>query len=518
MDTSGDLTRWATSRGGVSAVHDDDANISGLAAARKLSESSDQPIIMSWNGPSDPENPFNWSIWKKRTVTFLALLATFTTLFDGTIITAAHEAINSEFGISDAHFPNSYWPVATWALGGAASVLVILPMMEDFGVRSGFLGTYVVFICFIIPQALAQSFTALCICRFFAGACVSVLANTSAGVISNIWDGDIARTIPISLYILAYLSGASLGAVLGGAIIQSLNWRWIGYIQLIVYGALFPIYFAFFAESRGDVLLQKRHRKITGVRTTTISWSKVTQLLQKLSLSVRRPLYMLVTEPVVFFMALWSAFTVGMIFLATQSVEQVFRGLYGWSIPQACYVQAAIVLGQCAAWPTVLISRKMFARSALHNKDKPGAYLPEARLYVSIPGSFICLAGGLFIYAWTSFSSLPWIAPAVGIFLIGAGSTIVLTALTDYTVDSYSQYAGSAVAAIVLGENVFSAFLPLATQSMYERLGFNWAGTLLGFVGLTLSFVPVLLVIWGKKIRARSRFMMAPLAAEEASK
>jgi len=196
-----------------------------------------------------------------------------------------------------------------------------------------------------------------------------------------------------------------------------------------------------------------------------------------------------------------------MIFLSTQSVEQVFRGLYDWTIPQACYVQSAIVLGQCCGWPTVLLSRRLFINSASRNEEKPGTYIPEARLYVSIAGSFIGLSGGLFIYAWTSFQSLPWIAPAVGTFLIGAGTTIVMTALTDYVVDAYSQYAGSAVAAVILGENLVSAFLPLATQDMYERLGFNWAGTLLGFVALVLSCVPVLFVIWGKNIRARSQFM-----------
>ena len=493
----------------ITPTHTEDATVSDSKPGRKASESSGSQVDISWDGPNDLENPFNWSIWKKRTVTLLALVATFTTLINGTIITAAHEAINEEFGVSDVAFPNSYWPVATWALGGAASVLIILPLMEDFGVRVGFLGTYFVFICFVIPQALAQTFATLCVCRFFAGACVAVLANTSAGVIGNIWDGDVARTIPVSLYILAYLTGSSIGPVLGGAIIQSLDWRWIGYIQLIIYSALFPIYFVFFQESRGEVILLRRQRKLVGKLATESSALKRKNLLFKLRRSVQRPLYMLVTEPVVFFITLWSAFTVGMIYMSTQSVEQVFRGLYGWTIPPACYVQSAIVLGQCCGWPTVFISRWLFINSASRNEEKPGAYIPESRLYVSIAGSFICLSGGLFVYAWTSFDYLPWIAPATGIFLVGAGTTIVVNALADYAIDAYSEYAGSAVAAIILGENLFSAFLPLATQSMYVRLGFNWASTLMGFIGLALSCVPVMFVVWGKDIRARSKFMSA---------
>lgn len=484
--------------------------------SRQPSHAKGDSTQNSWDGPDDPDNPFNWSIWKKRFITFLAVLATFTTLIDGTIITAAHEAIGEEFGVSDATFPNSYWPVATWAMGGAISVLVILPVMEDFGVRIGFLGTWLVYLCFLIPTAVSQSFAALCVTRFFVGACVSVLANTSAGVISNIWEDEVTRSIPVSLYILAYLTGTSIGPAVGGAIISSLHWRWIGYIQLIFYGALFPVYFIFFSETRGDVILLKRQQKQSksaGPAGSHLHAPETTlttaQLLSKLRISVQRPLYMLFTEPVVFFVTLWSAFTVGTIYMATQSVEQVFVGLYGWSIPPACYVQSAIVLGQLFGFPFTLISRHYFIASSATNTEHPGTYLPESRLYVSIPGSFIFLTGGLFVYAWTSFSSLPWIAPSVGIFMIGAGTTIIMDALASYIVDGYAAYAGSAIAAVILGENIFSAFLPLATQSMYENLGYNWASTLLGFVALALSFVPVVFVWKGRVLRERSKFMVS---------
>jgi len=80
-------------------------------------------------------------------------------------------------------------------------------------------------------------------------------------------------------------------------------------------------------------------------------------------------------------------------------------------------------------------------------------------------------------------------------------------AIADYVIDAYAKYAGSAVAAIVLGENLFSAFLPLAAQSMYSNLGPRWASSLLGFLALALSFAPVCILFWGQKLRERSVFM-----------
>ena len=45
---------------------------------------------------------------------------------------------------------------------------------------------------------------------------------------------------------------------------------------------------------------------------------------------------------------------------------------------------------------------------------------------------------------------------------------------------------------------------------MFDALGVNWAGTLLGFVALLLVPIPVVFWRYGAKIRARSKF--APTA------
>ncbi|KEF53616.1 uncharacterized protein A1O9_10591 [Exophiala aquamarina CBS 119918] len=473
---------------------------------------------LDWRSSEDSDNPYNWTSKKKWMTTIIAVLATFTTLLNGTIITVAHEAINEEFGVSDATFPNSYWPVTSWALGGAIFSLVVLPLMEDFGVRFGFLTTYGVFICFVVPQGVARNFATLIISRFFTGGCVSILANTSASVIGNIWEGERGRTIPMALYVTAYLTGSSMGPIIGGVIFQSLSWRWISYIQLVWYGCLAPIYYYFFDESRGSVILEKREKKGMSVEeeSLTVAQPPGRTLFRKLSKSVRRPIYMLMTEPVVFVFTIWSAFMVGTVYLFTQSVELVFAGLYGWTASQAGYVQAAVVMGECIGFLGALISAKFYFASASRNQEAPGSPIPEARLYMSLIGSFVGVTGGMFVYGWTSYASLPWIAPAIGLAMVGFGTNVVVIAIADYVVDAYSKYAGSAVAAIVLGENIFAAFLPLAAQNMYQVLGFQWASTVLGFLSLVLSFAPVVIVVYGRRIRARSPFMKEAIIVKTA--
>ncbi|EXJ67449.1 uncharacterized protein A1O5_09462 [Cladophialophora psammophila CBS 110553] len=465
--------------------------------------------IIDWYGPDDPENPYNWSLRKKWTITAVAIMATFTTILNGTMITVAHAAINDEFHVSDARFPHSYWPVTSWALGGALCGLVVLPLMEDFGVRPAFLTIYAVFICFIIPQAVAHNFATLIISRFFSGGCVSVLSNTAAALIGNIWEGDRARTIPLSLFVMLYLAGSSMGPVIAGVIFENLSWRWISYMQLIWYGALFPIYVFFFQESRGTIILQKRALRLqkAGVPVRGPHDGNHLSLPRKLVRSTKRPLRMLFAEPVLFVFTLWSAFMLGTVYVFTQSVEQVFAGLYGWTASQAGYVQAAVVIGEFVGWTGVLINAKLYYASVSRNTEVPGTPIPEARLYVSVVGSFVGVAGGMFVYGWTAYPSVPWIAPAIGLAMVGYGVNVVVVAIADYVVDAYAKYAGSACAAVVLGENLFSAFLPLAAQSMYTKLGFQWASSLLGFMALVLSFAPVAILLIGRRLRERSPFM-----------
>ncbi|KAJ5340704.1 hypothetical protein N7541_009828 [Penicillium brevicompactum] len=475
-----------------------------------VSEDDTKPL--SWDGDHDPENPYNWPVGRKWALTCLAAFATFLSMMNGTIITVAHFEISEVFSVTETSFPNSYWPVTTWASGGACSALFILPLAEEFGTRPVFLSTYLLFLCFLVPQAVAQNFATLVVTRFFAGGCVAILANTAAGVVGNIWSTDWARSVPISLYILGYMAGSSMGPVMGAAVFEHLGWRWVGYIQLIWFGALFPIYFFFMYESRGSAILARRVRttnkrkEMEHVEFKNERASSVTKVREFLHISTR-PVVLFSTEPVLFVSTVWSAFTVGTLFLFTQSVEQVFMDLYDWNVSQTGYVQCSVVIGECLGWGLNFISRKLYFSSASRNTEVPGAPIPEARLYMAVLGGVFGISGGMFIYAWTSYPDIPWIAPALSLALVGAGSVLVVTGVSDYVVDAYSDYAGSAMGAVAGGENIFSAFLPLATMSMYRELGLQWASTLLALISLVLSLVPTLMFFWGKEIRARKPFM-----------
>lgn len=122
------------------------------AEARNNSEDPHELSHGGWNGLDDPSNPRNFTATRKWTITSAALLATLLIPMNGTSITAATPRIISEFNISNELFPNSYWTVFSWTLGGAAFLVVGISIMEDVGVRRSFLVLYAFFMLMIVPQ------------------------------------------------------------------------------------------------------------------------------------------------------------------------------------------------------------------------------------------------------------------------------------------------------------------------------------------------------------------------------
>jgi MFS family permease len=194
---------------------------------KRTTNDDDESSTHGWTDPNDPALPYNWPSSRKWTVTLIALLGTLIVPWNGTSITVAAREINRDFSISDDPFPHSYWAVTSWSLGGAVSIIFLLPLLEDFGVRTGHLVSYVVFLLFIIPQALARNFATLVVTRFFSGGCVALIANSCASIIPDLWRDERGRSLPVSIYIFFYIAGSTLGPPLFAGVVQNIgDWRW----------------------------------------------------------------------------------------------------------------------------------------------------------------------------------------------------------------------------------------------------------------------------------------------------
>ncbi|KAB2577677.1 putative MFS-type transporter [Lasiodiplodia theobromae] len=532
--------------------------------------------IITWDGPDDPENPFNWPSSKKWRVTVLACSITFLSGISGTALAPTAPLLTSTFHLApDATrtIPPTYYPIFAWTLSAGVIPLLLLPLMETYyGVRTPYLLCVLTLALSTIPQALAPgsgsgsgdgdgdgdgnggAYPLLIAIRILTGGAAGVLQNVTGGIVGDVWAGPRARSKPVALYIWALVGGLMAGPVVGGGTVWGANvnidderasigqgglsWRYVCWEQLAIYAALVPLAYLLLPETRGSIILARRAaavRKATGdpsVRAEGEEGDGGVSLAELLKDAVGRPLRMLTTEPLVACSTLWSAFCFGNALLFTQSIPRVYGELYGWESWRAGVVQAGLLVGvtlglvvgapvQDALYYTTSSLRKKNQQQHQSTDDdsengnnegglehKEEHFTPEARLYLAIPASFLCLSGGLFLYAWTSSPHIHWLAPTSGLVLVGAGIFTVVTAASNYVEDAYSRYAASALAGVAFGENMTGAFLPLAEQPLYTNLGsLRWASCLLAFVAVALSFAPVVMVWKGEAIRKRSPFI-----------
>ncbi|KAF9889531.1 hypothetical protein FE257_007241 [Aspergillus nanangensis] len=468
--------------------------------------------LHDWNGPNDPDNPFNWSTKYKWTLTITICIISILTGLPAGSYGAGGDWIAAEFHVQNVPFPNITWATVSWNMGAAFWPLIFVPLTESSGRMPGYFVAYFILVVSLFPSAFAQNFATLVVTRFFGGGASSVAINIVGGSISDVWRGDRARSLPMSLFGLTSVIGIALGPFMGSAI-QSIHkkdpWRWIFYIQIIYNAALIPVFWLLIYETRADVILAKRAKKLrheTGRLIYAESELNHTSVWKLLEVSFERPMRMLFTEPVVAFFTLWISFAWGILFLFFSSVVQTFSTNYGMNTLQTGCIQLAISVGALIGTLVNPVQDWIYLRTATKNREKPGRPIPEARLYTSIPGS-ILFTGGLFWYGWASQPDVHWIVPTIGIGVTGLGIYSIYMAVVNYLTDSYEKYAASALSAASLGRNTFGAFLPLASYQLFANLGYGWAGSLLGFIGLALSVVPVVLVIKGPAIRRRSPFM-----------
>lgn len=203
--------------------------------------------------------------------------------------------------------------------------MVLAPFSELNGRRPIFLITGFLFFVFVICSAVTRSFAGMLIARFLTGCAGSTFSTMVGGVVSDIYIAS-DRNAPMTLFTAGALFGTGIGPLVSGFVAQHISWRWIFYILSIIIFVLAVALLLVFKETRGPVLLSRKAHKLNqwyeareaagyfhfvadlndGEKETTrrIRWKvkadeERASLWQMIRISLVRPFYMLVTEPVV---------------------------------------------------------------------------------------------------------------------------------------------------------------------------------------------------------------------------
>lgn len=166
---------------------------------------------------------------RQRLVLWIAILASFVTFLDGSIITVALPAMGREFG---GGLVLQQWVVDAYLITLGALILVAGSLSDKFGrariLRIGLLG----FAVTSVLCALASSGLVLIVARALQGIAAALLVPSSLALILSTFSGQ-AQGRAIGAW-TGWTGGAFIaGPVLGGLLVDFLNWRWIFIINLL---------------------------------------------------------------------------------------------------------------------------------------------------------------------------------------------------------------------------------------------------------------------------------------------
>ncbi|MCJ1471781.1 hypothetical protein MMC13_000422 [Lambiella insularis] len=471
-------------------------------------------------------SPFTWSGSRKTLILCLSCISTVATAYTAGSYSSAATAMSEEWDVSQEAVLVG---ITMFTTGFAIAPMVLAPFSEINGRYPVFVVTGILFVICQLCCAVTRSFPGMLVARFFVGVGGSTFSTMVGGVVSDIYHAE-DRNTPMALFAGAALLGTGLGPLCSGFIAQNVNWRWVFWHQVISCGLCILAVIVFFKETRGSVLLSRKAKKLNDwyesrekagyfgfmmpadqavqkerksvsqrIRWKVKSDEERESLAKMIGISLYRPFHLLATEPVVFFFSLWVSFSWAVLYLTFSSIPLVFTTNHHFDLQENDTVFAAMCVGAILSTLLSIYQEKIAKHYGKHSST------PEGRLYFACIESAL-LPIGLFWFGWTSFPQVPWIVPAIAVGCATMGIFSIYLAVFNYLADTYHRYASSALAAQSFCRNVLGGIFPLITTAMYTRLTFSGASSLLGGVGALLTIVPWVLVFYGPKIRARSKF------------
>ncbi|KAI1475443.1 MFS general substrate transporter [Daldinia eschscholtzii] len=460
------------------------------------------PLLVTWNGDDDPEHPYNWPLTRKWAITILLSNGGLVTLMSGAMLAPALKSIAVDLNTDEEE---TQIFLSIFVLAFAFGPMILSPLAEVFGRRPVWMLSSCFYILWNTVAGFSQTPDLLIASRILSGIGASAEFAISNPVLSDTWiPAQRGTSFAISTFIP--LLGPALGPIIGGAVSQSIGWRWTFWILSIYDGLLVTIAFFVFSETYEVILLNRRAsmlRESTGRPYYTTTQAASETLKSRLFVSLTRPFRLLVTQPILQVVAIFLAYNFGILYLVLSTFATLWIERYGQSETQSGLNYIALVAGYTIA---AQVGSRMMDRLWAYLKARAGNNTaPEYRVPLMIPGA-ILIPFGLLIYGWTAEKHFPWTVPDVGIAILGCGIINNTQSMQAYVMDSYRQYVASASAASQFLRSIAGFAFPIFAPAMYQKLGYGWGNSVLALTFIIIGWpAPFLLWTYGAKLRAMGK-------------
>ncbi|KAL5086198.1 hypothetical protein Trisim1_009527 [Trichoderma cf. simile WF8] len=460
--------------------------------------------IVEFDGADDPIHPQNWPMRTKAIITVILSITTFITTFASGIYAPAISTIAADYKVAPEV---ATLGVTLYVLGFSAGPVLWGPLSEIKGRRLPLVVAAFGTAIFHFAVAVSKDLQSIMINRFFAGFFGTSPLAVGGAVFVDLFDNK-TRGIAVTIFTLSVFIGPMFSPFIGGFIVTShLGWRWTQYLSGILASAAAVANFVFVHETYPPIILA---RKAAELRRRTQNWAihakqeeTEVNFHEMVERNFIRPLHMLVVEPIVLLISIYSAFIYGLIYLFLTAYPIIFQGVYGMRPGISGLPELGAVLGCIITGIIMVLRAPIYRRKLEANNNMP---VPEWRLPEAMFGA-VLFAGGMFWLGWSGYrKEVHWIVPTIGGVVTGLGISMVFLQAFNYLIDAYLMLAASALAANTFLRSLFGAIFPLFASYMFKGMGIQWAMTLLGCVAALLAPVPVIFYIKGAQIRKVSKY------------
>ncbi|KAB5511647.1 major facilitator superfamily domain-containing protein [Coniochaeta sp. 2T2.1] len=464
-------------------------------------------VLVDFDGPDDPYRPLNWPTRKKVVTTMLYGFVTMTATWASASYSPGTRQVSSVF-----HVGNEVSTLGTtlFLFGFGVGPLLWAPLSEVFGRRAAVLTPMFVAVCFSFGSAAAKDLQTLMLTRFFGAFFASAPVTNTGGVLGDLYT-PAYRGIAMAGYAMAVVGGPVLGPIVSAAVtIQpSLGWRWTEYLTGILQAVILVIALIFVDESYAPVLLVYKARRL---RHESGNWAlharfeewdvSINELARKFLV---RPIQLLFT-PICFLVALYASFCYGILYMQLGAIPIIFGEIRGWNLFVSELPFICIFIGAILGCGANVYNQTLYNKAYHAVGDRA---VPEKRLPPMMVGSVV-FSAGQFLVGWTGGRiDIHWIVPCIGLVMLGTGFFTIFQAALNYLVDTFQDYAASAIATNTFLRSCFAGVFPLVVGPMYHSIGVGPGSSITGGFAALLIPVPYVFYFYGKRIRARSKWSKA---------
>lgn len=382
--------------------------------------------------------------------------------------------------------------------------MLLSPLSEFYGRKPVFIGGLVFSCCFQFLTAFSPNLGGILFGRFMSGFFGSAFLAVVNGSFTDTFEkSEIA--LPIAIFGVSPFVGPSIGPLFSAGINEHLHWRWVFYIMLMLHGVALVLVILLVPETYRPLLLvrkAKRLRNQTGNDKLYAALEKDQRsVIMTMLKAPRRPFALFFRDPMIMVSCYYSGLVLAIIYLFFVAFPYVFRTVFKFDNISQGLAFIGLLIGLIFG----ASCSPLFQRRYNNIVKKNGTAHPEDRLLPLMIASFV-LPISMFIFAWTSFSHLHWIGPIIGTAIYGYGCSLAFTGMFGYIADAYRLYSASAMACNSLVRSCMAGGFPLFGTQMYERLGVNWASTLLAFLLVLMVPCPFLFYRYGPYLRGKSPY------------